>query len=163
MAVFWIDEPAQARAKARQSASGDSILQRTLGAFLWPNFRGLLLRQGGTQFVFSAAVGLLPIYLQDMARPSWLSPELASGLAITATAITAALSMPLLGRWVDRRGPRDLLIVSLAGSGAVLIVPAPLCVSHQSTVNTPCSRAVMYESAPNSASGCVVVSTPEFI
>jgi MFS transporter, DHA1 family, multidrug resistance protein len=124
MAVFWIDEPANVRARSRQMSSGTSILERTLGAFLWPSFRNLLILQGGTQFAFSAAVSLLPIYLQDMQRPDWLSPELASGLAITATAVTAALSMPFLGRWTDRRGPRGLLIASLGGSALVLVVQA---------------------------------------
>jgi len=124
MAVFWIDEPANVRARSRQLSSGTSILERTLGAFLWPSFRNLLILQGGTQFAFSAAVSLLPIYLQDMQRPDWLSPELASGLAITVTAVTAALSMPFLGRWTDRRGPRGLLIASLGGSALVLVVQA---------------------------------------
>src|SRR5262245_60211234 len=124
MAVFWIDEPANVRARSRQMSSGTSILERTLGAFRWPTFRNLLILQGGTQFAFSAAVSLLPIYLQDMQRPDWLSPELASGLAITATAVTAALSMPFLSRWTDRRGPRGLLIASLGGSALVLVVQA---------------------------------------
>jgi MFS transporter, DHA1 family, multidrug resistance protein len=124
MAVFWVDEPAQPRVGIRPTNSDERILQRTLGPLLWPSLRGLLVLQLGTQFAYSAAVGLLPLYLQDMLRPDWLSPELASGLAITATAITAALSMPFLGRWTDCRGPRGLLIVSLAGSGLVLIVQA---------------------------------------
>src|SRR5205823_5117509 len=59
-----------------------------------------------------------------MLRPEWLTPEVASGLSITATAITAALAMPFLGKWIDRRGPYGLLIVSLAGSALVLIVQA---------------------------------------
>jgi DHA1 family multidrug resistance protein-like MFS transporter len=59
-----------------------------------------------------------------MQRPEWLTPELASGLSITATAITAALAMPFLGKWSDRRGPYGLLIVSLVGSSVVLIVQA---------------------------------------
>jgi MFS family permease len=67
---------------------------------------------------------LLPIYLQDLDRPAWLTAELASGLAITLTAITAALGMPFLGPWTDRRGPRGLLLVSLVGSAAVLVVQA---------------------------------------
>jgi DHA1 family multidrug resistance protein-like MFS transporter len=124
MAVFWIDEPPHVRAKARQLASTESILMRTLGAFRWPRFRVLLILQLGTQFVFSAAVGLLPIYMQDIARPDWLSAELASGLSITATAITAALAMAFLGKWTDRRGPHNLLVVSLLGSALVLIVQA---------------------------------------
>ena len=72
----------------------------------------------------SRAVNLLPIYLQDMQRPSWLSAELASGLSITLTAITAALGMPFFGPWTDRHGPRELLMLSLVGSGLVLGIQA---------------------------------------
>jgi MFS transporter, DHA1 family, multidrug resistance protein len=124
MAVFWVDEPAHVRARARRQGSHESVFTRVFGAFMWPSFRNLLILQLGTQFVFSAAVGLLPIYLQDMQRPDWLSPELASGLSITATAVTAALSMPFLGKWTDRRGPAGLLVLSLVGSALVLIVQA---------------------------------------
>jgi MFS transporter, DHA1 family, multidrug resistance protein len=124
MAVFWVHEPAHVRAKARHMGSHESVFRRVFGAFMWPSFRNLLILQLGTQFVYSAAIGLLPIYLQDMDRPQWLSPELASGLSITATAVTAALAMPFLGKWVDRRGVTGLLVASLAGSGLVLIVQA---------------------------------------
>jgi DHA1 family multidrug resistance protein-like MFS transporter len=124
MAVLWIDEPAHVRAKARLAGSKGNVFSRVFGAFMWPSFRTLLFLQVGTQFVFSAATSLLPIYLQDMLRPEWLTPEVASGLSITATAITAAISMPFLGKWTDRNGPYGLLIVSLAGCALVLIVQA---------------------------------------
>src|SRR5712691_8292198 len=120
MSVFWIDEP-PTPARPPQT---DSIWARTFGPLKWPGFRNLLLLQLGTQFVFSASVNLLPIYLQDMSRPAWLSAELASGLSITLTAITAALGMPFFGPWVDRHGPRGLLMVSLLGSALVLFVQA---------------------------------------
>lgn len=118
MAIFWIDEP-PARTRHR-SASAEGLWARTFGPLRWPGFRHVLLLQLGTSFVFSAAVNLLPLYLQDMQRPSWLSAELASGLSITLTAITAALGMPFFGPWTDRRGPRGLLTLSLLGSGIVL-------------------------------------------
>jgi MFS transporter, DHA1 family, multidrug resistance protein len=121
MAVFWVDEPPRRSAGPRTDGS---IWARTVGPLAWPGFRGLLLLQLGTQFVFSASVNLLPIYLQDMQRPGWLSAELASGLSITLTAITAALSMPLFGPWVDRRGTRGLLALSLAGCALVLWIQA---------------------------------------
>ncbi|HLZ25938.1 MAG TPA: MFS transporter [Chloroflexota bacterium] len=121
MAIFWVDEPVRQPARARPA---ESIWARTFGPFAWPGFRVLLLLQMGTSFVYSAAVNLLPIYLQDMDRPTWLSAELASGLAITATAITAALGMPFLGPWTDRHGPRGLLIASLVGTGVVLAIQA---------------------------------------
>jgi DHA1 family multidrug resistance protein-like MFS transporter len=124
MSVFWIDEPAHVRARARREASTESVLGRLFGAFMWPSFRNLLILQLGTQFAYSAAVGLLPIYLQDMARPDWLSAELASGLSITATAVTAAVGMMFFGKWTDRHGPHGLLVASLAGSGIVLVIQA---------------------------------------
>src|SRR5229473_4966159 len=71
MAIFWVDEPPN-RARQRPSpVPAASILARTFGPLRWPGFRGLLLLQLGTSFVFSAAVNLLPIYLQDMQRPTW--------------------------------------------------------------------------------------------
>jgi len=123
MAIFWVDEPQPQNARARV-APAEGIWARTFGPFGWPGFRVLLLLQVGVSFVYSASVNLLPIYLQDMDRPAWLSAELASGLSITATAITAAFGMPFLGPWTDRHGPRGLLIVSLAGTGAVLAIQA---------------------------------------
>jgi DHA1 family multidrug resistance protein-like MFS transporter len=126
MAVFWIDEPrARARNPVSQSpAQEGGIWRRSLTPLGWPGFRMLLILQLGTQFVYSAAVNLLPIYLQDMQRPPWLSAELASGLSITLTAITAAFGMPFFGPWTDRRGPHGLLLLSLAGSGVVLAIQA---------------------------------------
>src|SRR5438552_13984871 len=122
MAIFWVDEPPN-RARPR-TATTESVWARTFGPLRWPGFRGLLLLQLGTSFVFSAAVNLLPIYLQEMQRPTWLSAELASGLSITLTAITAALGMPFFGPWTDRHGPRGLLAVSLAGCALVLWIQA---------------------------------------
>jgi DHA1 family multidrug resistance protein-like MFS transporter len=123
MSIFWVDEPKNPAQRPRVT-SNESIWARTLGPFAWPGFRFLLLLQLGTSFCYSAAVNLLPIYLQDMDRPVWLSAELASGLSITATAITAALGMPFFGPWTDRHGPRGLLIASLAGTAVVLAIQA---------------------------------------
>jgi DHA1 family multidrug resistance protein-like MFS transporter len=123
MAIFWVDEPADQNSRPRLNPS-ESVWARTFGPFGWPGFRTLLLLQVGVSFVYSASVNLLPIYLQDMDRPAWLSAELASGLAITATAITAAFGMPFLGPWTDRHGPRGLLIASLAGTAVVLAIQA---------------------------------------
>jgi DHA1 family multidrug resistance protein-like MFS transporter len=126
MAVFWIREPPRSQRPISRTidAPGSNWFIRTLRPFTWAGFRWLLILQLGTQFVFSASVGLLPIYLQEIARPDWLTPELASGLAITATAVTAAMAMPFLGRWTDRHGPRGLLAVALGGSAVVLVIQA---------------------------------------
>jgi DHA1 family multidrug resistance protein-like MFS transporter len=122
MAIFWVDEPP--RRPSQRKGPAESVWARTIEPLRWPGFRSLLVLQLGTSFVFSAAVNLLPLYLQDMQRPSWLSAELASGLSITLTAITAALAMPFFGPWTDRHGPRGLLVISLAGSGIVLGIQA---------------------------------------
>ena len=123
VSIFWVDEPKNQIAPARVGPA-ESIWARTFGPFGWPGFRALLVLQLGTSFCYSAAVNLLPIYLQDMERPVWLSAELASGLSITATAITAAFGMPFFGPWTDRHGPRGLLIASLAGTSVVLAIQA---------------------------------------
>jgi len=122
VSIFWVDEPK--RPSPARAIPSESVWARTLGPFAWPGFRALLVLQMGTSFCYSAAVNLLPIYLQDMQRPTWLSAELASGLSITATAITAAAGMPFFGPWTDRHGPRRLLIASLAGTAVVLAVQA---------------------------------------
>jgi MFS transporter, DHA1 family, multidrug resistance protein len=127
MAIFLMSEPPRTQrpvARPTDGASTDNWFIRILRPFTWRGFRWLLILQLGTQFVFSASVGLLPIYLQEIERPSWLTPELSAGLAITLTAVTAAFAMPFLGRWTDRHGPRGLLVVALVGSAAVLVVQA---------------------------------------
>jgi len=75
VSIFWVDEPKNQIAPARVGPA-ESIWARTFGPFGWPGFRALLVLQLGTSFCYSAAVNLLPIYLQDMDRPSWLSAEL---------------------------------------------------------------------------------------
>jgi MFS family permease len=43
MAIFWIDEPAHVKARARLAASKGNFLSNTLSAFGWPEFRVLLI------------------------------------------------------------------------------------------------------------------------
>ncbi len=88
----------------------------------WHALRGVLLIGGLLQIAFSSTTALLAIYVQDLARPSWLGLELTIGLALAATALSAAVAMPILGSWADRNDPRVLLAVSLA-VGAVSLVP----------------------------------------
>jgi DHA1 family multidrug resistance protein-like MFS transporter len=82
--------------------------------FAWPGLRGVLIVSGGLQIVSSGTAAMLAIYVQDLARPAWLSTELAVGLALTLGALAAAATMPFLGSWADRHDPRTLLIASLA-------------------------------------------------
>jgi MFS family permease len=103
MVLFWVDEPPDGRRLASRSRTRDpdgegNWLARMLTPFTWPRFRTVLLLQLGTQFAFAATFALLPIYLQEMARPDWLSAELASGLSVTLTAVAAAAVMPVAWR-----------------------------------------------------------------
>src|ERR671933_241319 len=49
MSLFWVDEPPM---PARTTTATPSIWARTIGPLEWPGFRGLLLLQLGTSFVF---------------------------------------------------------------------------------------------------------------
>jgi MFS family permease len=129
MVLFWVEEPRDARrliatSRTRDLAGDSNWLTRMLKPFMWPRLRSVLLLQVGTQFAFSASFALIPIYLQEMARPEWLSTELASGLAVTFTAVAAAMVMPFLGRWTDKHAPKSLLIISLIGVACVLVPQA---------------------------------------
>lgn len=125
MALVWIQEPPRRSGQQRPDSAGQdglsgNWLRRTLQPFTWPEFRFLLALQLGTQFALSATWVLLPLFLQDMERPEWLSPELASGLAVTLTAVAGAAATPFVGRWIDARDARGLLTASLLGSALVL-------------------------------------------
>lgn len=98
--------------------------RRSLRPFGWPGFRSLLMLQAGTQFAFSANFALLPLYLLGIARPAWLTAELASGLALGITAVASAAATTFLGHWADRHGPHGLLQLSLLGTMASLIPQA---------------------------------------
>ncbi len=129
VAMVWIDEPPRVprRAQGRtvQPLDAGSWLARTVRPFTWPRFRTVLLIQMGTQFAFSAVYALIPLYLQDMQRPDWLSPEAAAGTAVTLTAAGAAAVMPWVGRLTDERGPHGILLMSLVGA-AMFILPQAL-------------------------------------
>ena len=92
--------------------------------FGWSGLRGVLLVGATIQIVSSGTVALIAIYLQDLARPAFLSLELTIGLALAAGALTAAIAMPILGSWADSHDPRALLAVSLAVIGVSLIPQA---------------------------------------
>lgn len=90
--------------------------------FAWPGLRGVLVVGTALQVVYSGSVAVLAIYVQDLARPSWLTTEMAVGLAFAFGALAAAVAMPLLGSYADRHDPRALLVASLAVV-AVALVP----------------------------------------
>ena len=89
-----------------------------------PRFRTVLLITWATTFVGSATGAMLAIYLQDLPRPSGMTPEIAAGLALAANAGATALATPLSGRLADTHGPRAVLLASLAGLAATFVPQA---------------------------------------
>ena len=92
--------------------------------FSWTSLRGPLVIGSVVQIVGSGTVALTAIYMQDLARPSWLTVELTIGLALALVALTAAIAMPLFGSWADRHDPRALLVAGLAVFGVSLVPQA---------------------------------------
>ena len=92
--------------------------------FGWPGLRGVLVVATIVQIVSGSTVALIAIYMQDLARPSWLSLELTIGLALAVGALAAAVAMPFFGAYADRHDPRGLFAVSLAVIGIGLVPQA---------------------------------------
>lgn len=123
VAAVWLREPPRPPARVGTVAQAPgNLLVRTLRPFTWPRFRLVLTLQVATQFAFSASSALLALYLQDMPRPGWLTPELGAGAGLAITATTAAVAMAWLGRWTDRHGPHRLLLASLLSLAAALVL-----------------------------------------
>lgn len=93
--------------------------------FAWPGLRGVLIIGAVIQIAYSSTVALLAIYVQDLARPPWLSAELVIGLSLALGALAAAVAMPLLGSYSDRHDARYVLVGSLA-LVAISLVPQAL-------------------------------------
>ena len=117
------DAPRPAR-ESLPTGSGE-IVRDLFRPFAWPGLRGVLIVSGVLQIVSSGTAAMLAIYVQDLARPEWLSTELAVGLSLTLGALAAAATMPWLGVWADRNDPRTLLVASL-GILAISLVPQVL-------------------------------------
>jgi DHA1 family multidrug resistance protein-like MFS transporter len=77
------------------------------------------------QIVWSGTFALIAIYVQDLARPVWLSTELTIGLSLALSALAAAIAMPIVGSYADRHDARLVLVVSLA-LVAMALVPQAL-------------------------------------
>ncbi len=93
--------------------------------FGWPGLRGVLVVGTAMQVVYSGSAAVIALYMQDLARPAWLTTEVAVGLAFAIGALAAAAAMPVLGSYADRNEPRLLLIASLAVL-ALALVPQTL-------------------------------------
>ncbi len=100
-------------------------LRDVLDPFAWPALRGVLIIGGLIQVSYAGTIPLIAIYVQELARPAWLSSDVAIGLAFALSALAAAVAMPILGAHADRHDARQLLVVSLA-LVAVALVPQAL-------------------------------------
>ncbi|MBI2756408.1 MAG: MFS transporter [Chloroflexi bacterium] len=116
LAVFWVEEPPRP-ARSPHAVDPGNLLVRTLRPFGWRRFRGVLVLQVVTQFAYSATWALIPLYVQEMRLPPWLSIELAAGLGVTVSAIVAAMTTSFLGRLVDRVGAERVLAGALVAGG----------------------------------------------
>ena len=122
--ALWLHEPPRAAPPVRAVGANDGWFRQTLRVFGLPRFRTVLLITWATTFVGSATGAMLAIYLQDLPRPSGMTPEIAAGLALAANAGATALATPLSGRLADTHGPRAVLLASLAGLAATFVPQA---------------------------------------
>ena len=71
-------------------------------------------RQGGS-------VATLSIFIEPMTRDFGWTRTALSG-AVSTGGVLAALASPLLGRWLDREGPRLVLCLAVLGTGAAAML-----------------------------------------
>jgi DHA1 family multidrug resistance protein-like MFS transporter len=109
-AALYVQEGRRVRSEAEPRLGARDVLV----PFGWPGLRGVLIVGAAVHLLNAGSAGVMAIYIQDLARPSWLTLELAVGLAFAVGALAAAVSMPLLGRRADQSDPRRLLALSLA-------------------------------------------------
>ena len=91
--------------------------------------RNLLISWIGCFFTgasFSLVMPFIPLYIEELGAPASQVPLL-SGLAISITALAAAIVAPIWGNLADRKGRRLMMIRAAAGMtvtmGALAFVP----------------------------------------
>ena len=91
--------------------------------------RNLLISRIGCFFTgasFSLVMPFIPLYIEELGAPASQVPLL-SGLAISITALAAAIVAPIWGNLADRKGRRLMMIRAAAGMtvtmGALAFVP----------------------------------------
>lgn len=122
---LWVHEPPRTGPRPPLDRSPRAVLGGIVRIFAplgWPELRGIMTVQLATQAAYSSTVALLPLYVQDLARPHWLSTEILVGLALAAGAVSAAIATPFLGIQADRRGPRGVLLFGV-GLTALALLP----------------------------------------
>ena len=122
---FWVHEPPRSSTRTPIDRSPRALLSGIAQIFAplaWPELRGIMTVQLLTQAAYSSTLALLPLYVQDLSRPEWLSTEILVGLALATGAVSAAVATPLLGIQTDRRGARTVLLFGV-GLTALALLP----------------------------------------
>ncbi len=120
--LFVTDPPIVAAPVERPGIRGG--VREMLAPFAWPSLRGVLVIGTVVQIVSAGSYALIAIYVQQLARPPYLSVALTIGLSLALTALAAAVSTPLLGSYADRHDARGVLSVSLAVIAFALVPQA---------------------------------------
>lgn len=121
----WVREPPRVGVRARIDRSPRALIggiARIFAPLAWPELRGIMTVQLATQAASSSTLALLPLYVQDLSRPEWLSTEILVGLALAVGAMSAAVATPFLGIQTDRRGAPAMLLFGV-GLTAVGLLP----------------------------------------
>ncbi|GAC1698832.1 MAG: MFS transporter [Candidatus Limnocylindrales bacterium] len=122
---LWVHEPPQTGPRPPIDRTPRAVLGGIAGIFAplaWPELRGIMTVLLATQAAYSSSLALLPLYVQDLSRPDWLSTEILVGLALAVGAVSAAIATPFLGILADRQGPRPVLLFGV-GLTAVGLIP----------------------------------------
>ena len=121
----WVHEPPLVGPRPPIDRSPRALLSgiaRVFAPLAWPELRGIMVIQLATQAAYSSTLALLPLYVQDLSRPEWLSTEVLVGLALAAGAVSAAVATPFAGIQTDRHGPRRMLLFGV-GLTAIALLP----------------------------------------
>lgn len=127
---LWVHEPPRTGPRPPIDRSPQALLAgvvRIFAPLAWPELRGIMTVQLATQAAYSSTLALLPLYVQDISRPVWLSTEILVGLALAVGAVSAAVATPFLGIQADRRGPRSVLLFGV-GLTAIGLLPHALAI-----------------------------------
>jgi len=121
----WVHEPPLIGPRPVIDRSPHALVRGVVRIFAplgWPELRGIMIVLLATQAAYSSTLALLPLYVQDLSRPEWLSTEILVGLALAVGAVSAAVATPFLGIQADRRGPRSVLLFGI-GLTAIGLIP----------------------------------------
>ena len=122
---IWVHEPPLVGPRPPIDRSPRALLggiARVFAPLAWPELRGIMVIQLATQAAYSSTLALLPLYVQDLSRPEWLSTEVLVGLALATGAVSAAAATPFAGIQTDRHGPRRMLLFGV-GLTAIALLP----------------------------------------